>query len=540
MRRPTCFPEPAILCAGLRSDRPAAHPLVELCGVPIRLPSACPHTPASVLWAMVLLLPACVPQPPAAAGPTPLAPQEAKPRIEWTQVPLELGGTLRDSLRFGYLEVPADHDVPGGAQLRLAVGILPARTAKPAPDPVVFITGGPGVPGIEMFARRFVESHEFDRLRERRDLVILDPRGHGYSDPRLPRGRPQSDYRLCDGLDAPPASWNAAAPESIQLSLTAECRRLLLAKGVRTETLSSVQVAHDLELLRRALGASQLNLIGLSYGSRIAAEAVRQVPKAIRAVWYSAPFPPGLQDGQDPREAQEEIVGTLIRRCAADVRCQQAYPRLQIEYDSVMARLRRSPARLSVPEAISPGGRVVINDGLLLRMLSQLLRNRDRAARVPLHIHTLAEQGDGALLGIGSEVMQSLDAVSVTAGTHLAFRCADGVVNRTSSQQEQQRCRAWLGAAYDGRQAEPLRSDIPGLITVGEFDRLVTRAARLLAAGLPRAHWLILPWEGHTWTAACAPHMAAAFFEAPERAIDTTCLDSIPPLEFVTVPGGNR
>ncbi len=510
MRRPTLFPAPAIL-----SRR-------------------------SVLWAMVLLLPGCASRPPAVPLSTPQARPEAKPRIEWTKVPSELGEVLRDSLRFGYLEVPADHGEPGGARIRLAVGILPARTATPAPDPVVFITGGPGVPGVELFARRFAESHDWDRLRERRDFVIMDPRGHGYSDPRLPRGPSYSGGRLCDEVAAAgPPSRSAAAADSPQISTAADCRRLLLAKGVRTETLSSIQVAQDLELLRRALGASQLNLIGVSYGSRIAAEAVRRVPTAIRAVWYSAPFPPG-QERADPRKAQEEVVSTLIRRCAADVRCQKAYPRLQIEYDAVMARLRRAPAKIGVPQSIGPGGAVVINDSQLLRMLSQLLRNRDHAARVPLHIHTLAEQGDGALLGIGSEVMQSLDAVSVAAGTGLAFRCNDGAVNRTSSEEEQQRCRAWVGAAYDGSQAEPLRSDIPGLITVGEFDRLVTRAARLLAAGLPRSHTVILPWEGHMWTTACAPRIATAFFEAPERAPDTTCVDSIPPLEFVTVAGPSR
>jgi pimeloyl-ACP methyl ester carboxylesterase len=486
---------------------------------------------------LVLLLPGCVSRPPAAPLPAPLDRPGAEPGIEWARVPPELGEGLRDSLRFGYLEVPADHGEPGGARIRLAVGILPARTATPAPDPVVFITGGPGANGIELFARRFAESHEWDRLRERRDLVMLDPRGHGYSDPRLPRGPSLSDGRLCDEVvPAGPPPRSAAAADSLQLSNTAECRRLLLTKGVRPETLSSVQVAHDLELLRRALGASQLNLIGISYGTRIAAEAVRQVPMAIRAVWYSAPFPPGLREGRDPRESLEEVVGTLIRRCASHVRCQKAYPRLQIEYDSVMARVRRSPARIPVPEAISPEGTVVIDDGLLLRMLSGLLRNRDRAARVPLHIHTLAEQGDGALAGILREVMQAADTLTITTGTNLAFRCNDGLVHRTSSQQEQQRCRAWLGAAYDGSPSEPLRSDIPGLITVGEFDRLVSWAARSLAAGLPRAHWLILPWESHMWTAACAPHMATLFFEAPERAPDTSCMDSIPPIEFV-IPG---
>jgi pimeloyl-ACP methyl ester carboxylesterase len=479
---------------------------------------------------LMLPLAGCVSRPPAASMPAPMGTPEGQPGIEWAQVPPELGEALRDSLRFGYLAVPADHGEPDGARIRLAVGVLPARTATPAQDPVVFITGGPGANGIELFAQRFAESHEWDRLRERRDLIILDPRGHGYSDPRLPRGPLNSDYRLCDEVG--PAG--GFAPESVQVSNTAECRRLLLSKGVRPETLSSIQVAHDLELLRRALGASQLNLIGISYGTRIAAEAVRQVPTAIRAVWYSAPFPPGLREGRDRRESHEEVVGTLIRRCAAHVRCQKAYPRFQIEYDSVMARLRRSPARMTVPETISPEGTAVIDDVLLLRMLSELLRNRARAARVPLHIHTLAERGETALERIGFEVMRSADTLSVAAGTHLAFRCNDRSVHRTSSQQDQQRCRAWLGAAYDGSPAEPLRSDIPGLITVGEFDRLVTHAARLLAAGLPRAHLLILPWEGHMWTAGCAPHMATLFFEAPERAPDTSCMDTIPPIEFVT------
>jgi hypothetical protein len=34
--------------------------------------------------------------------------------------------------------------------------------------------------------------------------------------------------------------------------------------------------------------------------------------------------------------------------------------------------------------------------------------------------------------------------------------------------------------------------------------------------------------------------MATAFFEAPELAPDTTCMDSIPPLEFVTVTGQDQ
>lgn len=91
-----------------------------------------------------------------------------------------------------------------------------------------------------------------------------------------------------------------------------KCRERLLAQGVRLETLSSVQVAHDLELLRQALGAPQLNLIGLSYGTRIAAEAARQVPSAVRAVFYDRPLP--AQVPLRVSDNADEVLGTLFDR----------------------------------------------------------------------------------------------------------------------------------------------------------------------------------------------------------------------------------
>lgn len=151
-------------------------------------------------------------------------------------------------------------------------------------------------------------------------------------------------------------------------------------------------------------------------------------------------------------------------------------------------------------------------------------------------IHTLAEQGLGLLGDIAPHFMRRLQEVQLALGTHLAFWCNDGEVTSRSSERLRQRCRTWLGEAYDDREAEPLRSDLPALIMTGEFDpRTPPAYARLLAAGLPRAQLVILPWDGHLDRPPdCSFRISRDFFDAPDRVADTSCLDAITPIEFVT------
>jgi pimeloyl-ACP methyl ester carboxylesterase len=305
---------------------------------------------------------------------------------------------------------------------------------------------------------------------------------------------------------------------------------------VRLETISSVQVAHDLEWLRRALGAPQLNLIGTSYGSRVAAEAARQIPASIRGVNFSGPVPPGSGrlDGR-PKQA-DEVLLTLFRRCAERPACRATYPRLKAEYDSVLARLRQAPfsVRLS-PSDLGPGGELLVDDAVMRAGLADLLVNRDLAAGVPLLIHTVFERGESFLVRMAPQLARQLLAGDQDLGTALAFWCNDGAVDRSSEERLRQRCRAWIGDEWDHGGAEPLRSEVPALIDTGELDpRTPPSDARALAAGLPRAHLVIVPWYGHEEPAPCALRIARDFIDAPERAPDTACLDSIPPIDFVT------
>ncbi|HET9441175.1 MAG TPA: alpha/beta fold hydrolase [Longimicrobiales bacterium] len=403
---------------------------------------------------------------------------------------MKLPRNQRDSVRFGYLLVPRDHANPGGPRFRIAVAILPARTPRPESDPVVFIVGGPGLPGIEQ-QLRLRGARPIDVYRSRRAVIIIDPRAHGYSEPRMcPRLRGAAR----DDIDA-----------------LADCREQLSAQGVNLSHLSSLQVAHDLEFLRRALGVPQLNLFGSSYGTRIAVEALRQLPRSIRAVFLLGPVPPGRFRGPGDPAAAWEALDAVIRSCAAQPACRVAYPHLRQQYRTEMAPI------------------------------AHLLTSREHADIVPLIMRTIAEQDAGLLDRIAPRLTEIARAGHGVAGTGLAYWCNDGVVDQASSRELKQRCREWIGANFREREAQPVRSDVPALIAAGEFDPLTPPSyAHDVAEGLAHAQVLVIPEWGHGQPPECIFRISSEFFDGPGNELDTSCLSTIPGVAYITRPMSSR
>jgi pimeloyl-ACP methyl ester carboxylesterase len=304
---------------------------------------------------------------------------------------------------------------------------------------------------------------------------------------------------------------------------------------VRLETLSSVQSAHDLDWLRRALAAPALNLIGSSYGTRIAAEAMRTVRAAIRAVAMDGPVPPGVPHLADDAETAAEVMGVLLARCVTTAACRRVYPEIEAEYDIVVARVRREPLVVTVPPTDrAPDGRLVIDERLLRDGFAQLLLTPELAAGVPLLIHALARDGIGVLVPMASRLMQLVATRDIAYGTHLAFHCNDAAADVAAPAWLHGRCVAWIGEEYGRASGEGLWSDIPTLIQTGEFDpRTPPSYANALAGGLARGHYVEMPWTGHSRPPDCAIRITRDFFDAPDRAPDATCMGSVPPVRFV-------
>jgi pimeloyl-ACP methyl ester carboxylesterase len=85
---------------------------------------------------------------------------------------------LRELAHCGTLPVYENRATQRGRTINLRVMILPARQQPRDRDPILFLTGGPGLGATEMPA---YASWALDALRDSRDVVLVDIRGTGGS-----------------------------------------------------------------------------------------------------------------------------------------------------------------------------------------------------------------------------------------------------------------------------------------------------------------------------------------------------------------------
>ena len=160
------------------------------------------------------------------------------------------------------LLVPFDYAHPGGKRFSLPVIKLPATDPARRVAPVVINPGGPGGSGVQY---ALAARSEFPAaLRARFDIVGFDPRGVAGSEPALAcLTGPELDTYL--GTDEMPDSAAELSPVVAQAQLYAQrCEQnsKALLPYVGTEN-----AARDLDVLRAALGQSQLTYLSKSYGT---------------------------------------------------------------------------------------------------------------------------------------------------------------------------------------------------------------------------------------------------------------------------------
>ena len=131
-----------------------------------------------VLLSSIVLAACATPTP--AATPSP-SPQPDAPRFEAADCPFD--EPLGQDVECGYLIVPEDRAQPDGKTIRLAVARFRSDSAKPAPDPIVYLEGGPGGSPLRALIPQF--GVLFAPLLEKRDLILIDQRGTGYSQSAL-------------------------------------------------------------------------------------------------------------------------------------------------------------------------------------------------------------------------------------------------------------------------------------------------------------------------------------------------------------------
>ena len=208
----------------------------------------------------------------------------------------------------GRLMVPLDYREPTGKTARLAVMRVPARGE--AIGSLVINPGGPGGSGLFAAAATSL-GLAHDPMTESFDLVGLDPRGVGKSEPAIDcftdAEADQGEVLL--STQGTTVQWTEADTRAIvdRCAERSGGRDVLASVGTRA-------AARDIAVLRAALGAEKLTFLGQSYGTRLGAVYAEQFPQNVRAM---------LLDGAiDPHQ------GTSERRIGAFAGFQRSFEQM--------------------------------------------------------------------------------------------------------------------------------------------------------------------------------------------------------------------
>ena len=420
----------------------------------------------------------------------------------------------------GTVDVPENRDgsTDAGNTIHLAVAVFHATVPDPADDPVVFLAGGPGGGGIDAALLMF-DSFRF--LLEKRDLVVFDQRGTGYTEPSLD----------C-GVDDPQ-----------------RCRDRLVGQGIDLSSYTTRNNAADVDLLRQALGYEQIDLLGGSYGTRLGLAVLRDHPDGIRSAVLDSVAPLQVNTGPGVVGSTAHGLRVLLDGCASDPACAVSYPDVEAELYAAVRALDARPATVEV------NGRPVPVDGAdFVQLIVSSMYYTEAIPRLPQLVSETAA-GDYALLAsfllrvgeAGGDLSEGM-MWSVECAENTAFETTGDFTVEAASLDAAVRdhvvgaslwatgiCEVWDVPPVPSADKEPVSSDVPSLLLAGQYDPVTPLGwAQLAAQSLRGAFVYEFPASGHGVfrTSDCARSIIDRFLDDPRSAPDTSCIGDMPAPTF--------
>ncbi len=451
----------------------------------------------------------------------------------------------RSEVRCADLLTPVYVTEAGEQRFRLPVVILRSTSAERRDDPVIYLPGGPGgSAGLDQYSIEFWQSWQ-DYSNLRRDVILMDRRGVGQSQPALTC----PEYDIYSGQSVGQhISPEREAKESA--ALLKACFSELEAEGhFRRDQFGTLRSAADLVALMRLLPYEQFNLIGVSYGTRLALAAVAPDGKGlppVRTLVLDSLYPPDQGGLISWPGIVTDSMERFLRWCEGREGCAASVPDLDALLAQAVATVKESPLELAVPNWYLPGYiDVVIDDHRLLTAVFSAIYQRDQWPLIAEALQGIVEdQPDKAAPLVESFINQALDG-SFSSLAYMAVDCLDHTLGTEAAYNDElarypryadymdrwdSHVCHWLGSAE--QPLPPLEPpEVPTLILGGELDP-VTPAhwSRQVAQRWPEAQLYIANDVGHSviWSDTCAEAALGKFLDYPEHDWAPECSESPP------------
>ena len=151
--------------------------------------------------------------------------------------------------------------------------------------------------------------------------------------------------------DLAPTIAELADEDVKKVALTmAACAEGYRVSGFNLAYINSVSSVFDIQSLADALGyTGQYNLLGTSYGTRLALDAMRTTPDRVRAAVLDGIIPPNVRDVYYTDSLRTYAYQTIFAGCEADPDCNEAYPNIEQSFIAMLARLQTDPIVFDPP-----------------------------------------------------------------------------------------------------------------------------------------------------------------------------------------------
>lgn len=453
------------------------------------------------------------------------------PRFEETTC---WGGVTDADVTCGHVVVPEDRSDPDGRQVRLAVARLAARST-PTRAPLLYLHGGPGG-GVQGNLAGWTGSS----LRDDQELILLDQRGSGLSEPLL--NCPERETVTWETFSQ---TGDLPAERQATRDATVACRDRLEADGVNLAAYDTVANANDVADIRIALGIDEWSIYGVSYGTTLALEVMRSHPEGVRAVVLDSAYPldQGPTVGREANTA-DRAFQALSDGCARDPACTELMGGSFLDYlaetiaefDADPYELQGTDERTGITYDLRLDGadvyagifNAMYDTGLVAIMPTVVQQVRSRN---PVFLQTAADDGINRINDLHEMAFTAIECRD--RGRDWAYGDVEDLVTARPELSTlynvfaQTFCDIIDVGSIDAARNTAVVSDIPAVVFGGEFDPITPPEwGRQASESLSQSTYFEFPGLGHgaVFADACPYSIMEAFLDDPGATPDGSCI----------------
>ncbi len=431
------------------------------------------------------------------------------------------------SIECGQIEVPEDHHSPQGT-IQITYVVLKAKDPQGA-HPLIYFTGGPG--GATLTAGSLRNWYE-NPLRENRDLVLFDQRGINHSS-ALPNMEGDIFEIMASDADIDEERQQMA-------HIMRQYKQKAKDQGMDLANYNSFQNAHDVGALMRHLGYKQYNLMGGSYGTRLARVVQDLYPEYVHSVILNSPNPLGDDFLVSRLKSYSLALSRIFEYCDQQPHCKEQYPTLSADYVEAVEVLKEEPYTVTIQDRP-----FIVNAQDAVYLLRRALYGTGSRKTAPALIQAFKNRTSEAIEDVLSMELDLIgdynSTMWISVERHEMFNpeyvseVVDSVYKTlpwfpeklgvfTSIYLELEDWHDNL-LPMDQRTFKP--SDIPTLIFANRYDPVTPPInGKIMLEQLSQAQLFVMDEGGHgggDWE--CRLKVMTNFMKAPHEMLDTSCLN---------------